>query len=49
MIDVRKNENTLELIIWLDEYTSIVQKLTPTEVAELKAKIDILSEEIKRG
>jgi len=49
MIDINKTDNTLELIIWIDENTAIVQRLTPREVAELKAKIDILSEEIKRG
>ena len=49
MIDINKLENTLELIIWINENTAIVQKLTIKEVAELKAKIDILSEELKRG
>lgn len=49
MIDVKKSENTLELIIWIDESTAIVQKLTPKEVAELKAKVDVLSEELKRS
>jgi hypothetical protein len=49
MIDVKKDANTLELIIWIDENTAIVQKLTPKRVAELKAKIDVLSEELKRS
>lgn len=47
MIEIRKKENYFELVIWTDDDSGVIQKLSIRDLASLKAKLDTVNEQNK--